>query len=1100
MFYKQHGYHLSSNKHICFFTLILFIFTFATGQTTLKPTWSQSPSPIYSNIKDLFLFSNNSGVASGDQIIYLEKTTWKKMKVQPPQGVSFMYALDTNSIFISSKTKFQDSELFYWNGKLWKELYHPLNSIGAMCFIDQNTGVIAGLGEIAVLKNKKWQIISPPTIKNIQSAKIDEVGNIWAASSFGFLYRYDGFWSKIKNSNHIRQLELFNNKMYVLGSNYIGMVKSDSIYKISTNKELEQVNSFIVLDKTTFIAVGNNGLIIKYKNSKWEHIDSSVKSNLNSIGMMYKNEEWCVGSEGTILHYFNGKGQNFNNDGWKGFDKKAFYSFAKVVDDEYGVVVADFDQDNLPDIFTCGLFESDHLYINQKDNIFINKASQKGLFKNKEKLELHLGACAGDLDNDGDMDLYITSLNGRNKLFQNMGHRGFIDYSMISDGVGKEEDRTNACIFGDVDNDGDLDVFIANEYSTNRLYLNNGAAIFKEVTQITGLTTINGGMGCSFGDIDGDGDLDLYVGNWSKKNILYKNLLKESGKLFFENITEKSGLGGNDFDKSNGVIFNDIDNDADLDLFVTNRKTSNALYINNGKGVFKNETTNFLGNDSLKSYGAVIADFNGDNQKDIYLSNVGMNVFYLNINNKFEDKTTIYGSKIEGYSTGSAVADFDNDGDLDIYVANYIGEGSALLKNKLNNNKYIKIQVKGIENNRSGIGAKIYVYKDGKLGNLNELLNFSEINGGSGYASMNELLQTIQIQENAFVDIKVAFPTGIIENIEHAKAGDIITVSDTEGFRKTLFFIKHFIVKRIFDPHKLFELIKWFFVILLIGYSLFYSNLNKNKPIFKNVIIAIILLFIYYLQYYYFEYKNIIFSTLLPMASIILTLVLIYLYDERERIKQLSVIEQEQIRIKLSRDLHDDLASTVSTIGIYLTLIKYKIGESELKLHELIAKSEALVSETTSSITDLIWAINPRAESIENLMLRFSKNFKEVFSEKNIKFDISNKLHENYVLQPKIKQNLYLIIKEVLNNILKHAKPKTITLKIEMIRNEIHISVEEDGIGFDIEKVRNKGHGLTNMKSRAEEIDAKIIISSEIGKGSQCLLILNKKSRQKNKK
>ena len=224
-------------------------------------------------------------------------------------------------------------------------------------------------------------------------------------------------------------------------------------------------------------------------------------------------------------------------------------------------------------------------------------------------------------------------------------------------------------------------------------------------------------MGCSFGDIDGDGDLDLYVSNWSKKNILYKNLLNDNGELFFENITGKTGVGGNEFDKSNGVVFNDIDNDADLDLFVTNRKTSNTLYINNGKGIFKNETAHFLGIDSLKSYGAVIADFNGDNQKDIYVSNVGMNTFYLNNNNKFEIKTIKYGAKIEGYSTGSAVADFDNDGDLDIYVANYIGEGSALLKNKLNNNKFIKVKVQGVENNRNGIGAKVYVYKDGNMEN-----------------------------------------------------------------------------------------------------------------------------------------------------------------------------------------------------------------------------------------------------------------------------------------------------------------------------------------------------------------------------------------------
>jgi len=774
MFLKQHRFHLTGKKYFFFFALVFFGFFFSMGQTSQKIIWSQSPSPIFSNLKDLFLFPNHTGVASGSQIIYLDNANWKKMKIQPPRDVNLMYALDTNSIFVSLKTKFQDSELFYWNGRSWKEFNYPLNSISTMYFLDKDNGVIAGLGEIAVLNNKKWKTLPPPTVQDLKSIKLDQSGIIWVASTLGSMYKYNGHWQKINNSDNIRQVEIFNNDVYVLGDDYIGMIKSDSIFKISIYKELDRVNSFTVLDENTFITAGNKGLIIKYQDSKWKHIYSSVKTNLNNIGMIHNNEEWCLGSDGTILHYSNQKDQSFNTDIWKGFDKRTFFSFAKIVDDEYGVVVADFDMDGYPDIFTCGLFESNHLYINQKNNLFIDNAIKNGLFQNNEKHDLNLGACAGDLDNDGDMDLYITSLNGTNKLFQNMGVRGFIDYSAISDGIGKEGDRTNTCIFGDVDNDGDLDIFIANEYSSNRLYLNNGAAIFEEVTESIGLSTTDGGMGCSFGDIDGDGDLDLYVSNWSKKNILYKNLFVDNGELYFENITDKVGVGGNDFDKSNGVVFNDIDNDADLDLFVTNRKTSNTLYINNGKGIFKNETAHFLGIDSLKSYGAVIADFNGDNQKDIYVSNVGMNTFYLNNNNTFEIKTIKYGAKIEGYSTGSAVADFDNDGDLDIYVANYIGEGSALLKNKLNNSKFIKVKVKGVENNRNGIGAKVYVYKDGNMENNTDLLQYSEVNGGSGYASMNELLQTIQIQENAFVDVKIVFPTGIIKKIKHVKAGCLL--------------------------------------------------------------------------------------------------------------------------------------------------------------------------------------------------------------------------------------------------------------------------------------------------------------------------------------
>ena len=242
-----------------------------------------------------------------------------------------------------------------------------------MCFLDKDNGVIAGLGEIAVLNNKKWKTLSPPTIQDSKSVKIDQNGIIWVASTLGSMYKYNGLWQKINNSDNIRQVEIFNNDVYVLGDDYIGVIKSDSIDKISIYKELDRVNSFTVLDENTFITAGNKGLIIKYQDNKWKYIHSSVKTNLNNIGMIHNNEEWCLGSDGTILHYSNQKDQNFNTDIWKGFDKRTFFSFAKIVDDEYGVVVADFDMDGLPDIFTCGLFESNHLYINQKNNLFIDQ-------------------------------------------------------------------------------------------------------------------------------------------------------------------------------------------------------------------------------------------------------------------------------------------------------------------------------------------------------------------------------------------------------------------------------------------------------------------------------------------------------------------------------------------------------------------------------------------------------------------------------------------------------------------------------------------------------------------------------------------------------
>ena len=172
MFLNKHMCHLPSKKYLFFFALTFFIFTFGIGQNDQEPSWSQVSAPMYSNLKDLFLFSEFSGVAAGDQILVMETSNWRKMKMQPPKDVNIMFALDTNAIYTSSKTIFQDSDLYFWNGIVWTEIYHPLNSISTMFFSDKENGVIAGLGEIAILKNNQWEMISPPTIIDIKSVFI----------------------------------------------------------------------------------------------------------------------------------------------------------------------------------------------------------------------------------------------------------------------------------------------------------------------------------------------------------------------------------------------------------------------------------------------------------------------------------------------------------------------------------------------------------------------------------------------------------------------------------------------------------------------------------------------------------------------------------------------------------------------------------------------------------------------------------------------------------------------------------------------------------------------------------------------------------------
>ena len=204
-------------------------------------------------------------------------------------------------------------------------------------------------------------------------------------------------------------------------------------------------------------------------------------------------------------------------------------------------------------------------------------------------------------------------------------------------------------------------------------------------------------------------------------------------------------------------------------------------------------------------------------------------------------------------------------------------------------------------------------------------------------------------------------------------------LADKSGFNKALLKTSRWFLLLVKDPHMTLKLLTWLFVLLIIIFSMIHGSKRYRWSLLNITSFTVLLVILFYLQSGYFEYKNVWFSSVLPVLSVAVLIILVRLYFERNRIKKLAVIEQEQIREKLSRDLHDDLASTVSTIAIYLTLIRYNLKNNEEKLNELLTKTTVLVSDAASAITDLIWAINPKPQSLDNLIIRINNNFSTLF-------------------------------------------------------------------------------------------------------------------------
>ena len=336
------------------------------------------------------------------------------------------------------------------------------------------------------------------------------------------------------------------------------------------------------------------------------------------------------------------------------------------------------------------------------------------------------GAGFADYDNDGDLDLYIvnnpgpleveiSSESSGNILYRNNGDGTFSDVTEKA-GVG-DRGYGMGCVFGDYDNDGDVDLYVTN-FGHNVLYRNNGDGSFSDVTESAGVCDGRWGTGAIFGDYDRDGDLDLYVCNYvdydlakieemkreskqggksvpsalnpiafeAQDNVLFRN----DGDGTFTDVTAKLEMEANG-GRSMQAIFTDFDLDGDLDLYVANDLTPNFVYENSGDGTFADVSSESWAADFRGSMGLATGDYDSDGDLDLFISHWidQENTLYRNlctegseISSAKSDKAgpiqfidESYGSLLAEISMkdigwGTDFFDYDNDADLDIFVAN----------------------------------------------------------------------------------------------------------------------------------------------------------------------------------------------------------------------------------------------------------------------------------------------------------------------------------------------------------------------------------------------------------------------------------------------
>ncbi|HEV2493310.1 MAG TPA: CRTAC1 family protein [Terriglobia bacterium] len=438
-----------------------------------------------------------------------------------------------------------------------------------------------------------------------------------------------------------------------------------------------------------------------------------------------------------------------------------------------GAAWADFDNDGRPDLVaTC--YDHVVLYHNRGDGTFEDVSHQAGLDKYHG---FWTGASWADYDRDGYADLYVcgyvkyhydAQLAGkssrqftemvpymlnpssfqpeRNLLFHNNGDGTFTEVAKQA-GVDDSTGRSLSAAWADFDGDGWPDLYVANDISENKLYLNLHNGRFKDVSNQAWVNEYRGSMGLAVGDWDRDGDLDIFITHWiAQQYALFSNLrfnrgiTAKPGRLRFQDVADMEGLGQMTLgDIGWGTSFFDYDNDGQLDLFTANGSTFE------------------------------------DEKDPSHLRPMKNFLFWQkNPDEGFFEVGAVSGAAFqeEHVGRGAAFADYMNNGRVGIFVVNYQDRPLLLLNDGGSKNSWLKVRLHCTKSNRSGFGAKVEIESQGEK-------QFQEIGSQPSYLSQNSLDAHFGLGHATEVDrLTVRFPSGIVREMRNVPANQTVTVDE----------------------------------------------------------------------------------------------------------------------------------------------------------------------------------------------------------------------------------------------------------------------------------------------------------------------------------
>ncbi len=651
---------------------------------------------------------------------------------------------------------------------------------------DGTAWMVGQQGHILYFDKKKWKEIESPLIHkervNVYDGDLNDIvmtsiSSGWAVGRNGIIIRYrNGNWERIESP---------------------------------TEQTLQKI---AMANDTSGWAVGNSGTILRYHSSQWERIETETREQLTSVTMLDEQNAWIVGNNSTLLSLNGGVWKQdetikqyddyfadisvvkdssgllhywiIGNQGIYTTSQSLGFSFTDITNQsglrrvgKLGTFLQRHSK-NYPDLVVANDGGSSLFYENSGHGTFADVTSSTALVNSPKDA---VTMTVGDVNNDGETDM-LQIIDHRNfKFYLGTMFGGFTDFTERSQ-LTFDEIGTMAAIsarFVDLNNDGNLDLYISNNDLPDQIFVGTGAGTFERLHGNAGIKKIldHASYGAVFGDFNNDLRTDILIPYYVSSNDRFFSLFLNEGEFRFTESDDPVFHSSVDLSPT-GITLADLNNDGNLDAFIHSQKVPPIVWTGDGQGHFTNVSAQ-CGFTAVNSHPEPIngivgaGDVNNDGRMDIFDGSK----LYLNSKEfRFTEVSERVGIQFIGTPS---FADIDDDGDLDLFIGSArasLGKGdrAALFRNNLDERTSINVDITGTASNRAALGTKVTLRgSDNSLAVSTAGAGGNQLSSGSQHALHFGAIPKIQYT------VTVQFPSGQTVSVNDVRAGDRVSVTET---------------------------------------------------------------------------------------------------------------------------------------------------------------------------------------------------------------------------------------------------------------------------------------------------------------------------------